>query len=170
VPRKKPDTQKGRPVGTAPKLTPEVQEGICASLKIGVPAKYAAEKQGIRERTYYDWLAKSEQGIQPYRDFALAVMRANAEGVCNLTARALAGGPGAAQATWLLERRFRGEYGQRIVVREAPVDDASQAESRIAAQIRASPAATKKLHEAITLAVEAAASNASSNGRPHSDG
>jgi hypothetical protein len=136
-----------------------------------VPAKYAAEKQGISERTYYDWLAKGEQGIQPYSDLALAVMRATAEAVCNLTARALAGGSGASQATWFLERRFHREYGQRAVVAEAPVDDARLAEHhRVAAQIRSSPEATRLMHESIAASVEAGRSDASANGKTHSDG
>jgi hypothetical protein len=168
--RKKPGTKKGRPVGTAPKLTPAVQEGICAALKIGVPAKFAAEREGIRERTYYDWLAKGEQGIQPYSDLALAVMRATAEAVCNLTARALAGGPGASHAPWILERCFRREYGQRAIAREAPADDGSLAEHlRIGAQIRACPKAVRLTHESLAAAVEFERANASSDGKPDSD-
>jgi hypothetical protein len=34
----------------------------------------------------------------------------------NLTARVLAGGNGNSQATWFLERRFRGQYGPHVLV------------------------------------------------------
>jgi hypothetical protein len=169
--RKKSAAKKGRPVGTGTKLTAAVLEGICASLRIGVPAKFAAEKEGIHERTFYDWLAKGEKGKQPYRRLALAAMRATAEGVCNLTARALAGGSGAAQATWMLERRFPREYGQRNIAREAPADDASLAEHlRVGAQIRSSPEATRLMHEALAASVADQHPSTSSNDVSHSDG
>jgi hypothetical protein len=150
--RKKSAAKKGRPVGTGTKLTAAVLEGICASLRIGVPAKFAAEKEGIHERTFYDWLAKGEKGTQPYRRLALAAMRATAEGVCNLTARALAGGSGAAQATWILERR------------EAPADDGSLAEHlRVGAQVRGCPEASRLMHESLAAAVEFDRAKASSD-------
>jgi hypothetical protein len=162
--RKKSATKKGRPVGTGTKLTAAVLEGICASLRIGVPAKFAAEKEGIHERTFYDWLAKGEKGTQPYRRLALAAMRATAEGVCNLTARALAGGSGAAQATWILERRFRREYAQRTIGREAPADDGSLAEHlRLGAQVRGCPEASRLMHESLAAAVEFDRAKASSD-------
>jgi hypothetical protein len=129
-----------------------------------VPARFAAEKEGIRERTFYDWLDKGEKGIKPYRDLALAAMRATAEGVCNLTARALAGGGGAAQATWILERRFRREYAQRTIGREAPADDGNLAECRRAADlIRGCPEASRLMHESLAAAVEFERSKASSD-------
>jgi|HubBroStandDraft_6_1064221.scaffolds.fasta_scaffold328967_2 hypothetical protein len=170
MPSKKPKSKKGRPVGTTTKLTPAVQEGICAALKIGVPAKYAAERQGIPERTYYDWLAKGEQGIQPYHDFALAVMRATAEAVCYLTARALAGGSGAAQSTWMLEHRFPREYAQRTLGREARADDGSLAEHlRLGTQIRSSPEASRLMHEALAVSVADQYPSTPSNDIPHSE-
>jgi hypothetical protein len=106
----------GRPPGTVHTLTPTVQDGICAALRISVPAKYAAEAEGISERTFYEWLRKGAKGIQPYRDFSLAVTRATGEAVCNLVARSLAGGPGAWQARRLLERRYPQYYGRRATL------------------------------------------------------
>jgi hypothetical protein len=160
--------RRGRPVGTAQKLTPAVQEAICAALKISVPAKYAAEKEGVSERTFYDWLSKGAKGVQPYRDFALAVNRATAEAVCNLTARALAGGPGAAQATWFLEHRFRHEYGPQVLLGGVGGADPIRlkAEHEVAAAICADPAATKMMHEVILLA---AANAERPNGKASSD-
>jgi hypothetical protein len=101
-------------------LTPAVQDGTCAALLIAAPAKDAAEAQGIPERTYYDWLRKGAQGIQPYEDFALAVRRAKAQAVLNLVALSLAGGPGWRQALWLLERRFPAHYGRHARVERVP--------------------------------------------------
>lgn len=40
-----------------------------------MPAKYAAEAQGVSERTYYEWLHKGAEGIYPYHDFSSAAAR-----------------------------------------------------------------------------------------------
>lgn len=145
--------RRGRPAGTSKKLTHALEENIFAGLRIGLPAKQAAETEGVPERTYYDWLRKGEQGLEPYRSFALGVMRATAEGAKNLTARMLAGGPGAAQAAWLLERRFPREYGLQSVNRTAHDEEEQLRRSLdVAKAVRANPEATKKIHEAILLA------------------
>jgi hypothetical protein len=145
--------RRGRPAGTSQKLTRALQENIFAGLRICLPAKHAAEREGVPERTFYDWLRKGEQGLEPYRSFALGVMRATAEGAANLTARMLAGGPGAAQAAWLLERRFRREYGLQSVNRPPPdEEDGLRRGLHLGEAIRSNPEATEKMHEALTLA------------------
>lgn len=101
----------GRPKGDGLKLTPALQEEICASLRLSVPEKYAAEAAGIAESTFQLWMLKGRNGEAPYVGFVGAVTRARAEAVKNLTVRALAGAKGSQQATWFLERRYRKEYG-----------------------------------------------------------
>ena len=75
----------------------------------------------------------------------------------NLTARALAGGNGSSQATWFLERRFRDEYGPHVLV--GGVADAApiqiQNDLRLAKAVRSNPAAIKKIHEAVLMAIAA---------------
>ena len=153
MPRKKSTGLAGRPVGTTTKLTPAVQERICAALKIGVHAKHAAQREGIPERTFYEWMAKGAEGVEPYHDFAIAVMRANGECACHLVARGLAVGPGAAQAIWMLERRFPKEYGPGILTGQSPDEEARlAAEIRASEQIRACPEASWLMHKAIGVA------------------
>jgi hypothetical protein len=48
-----------RTPGRPSKLTPEIQDRICASLRAGNYACVAARLAGIAESTFYDWL---EQG------------------------------------------------------------------------------------------------------------
>ncbi len=143
----------GRPAGQT--LTAAVKAGILAALRIAVPAKYAAEREGIDECTFHSWLAKGEQGIYRFADFALAVRCATAEAVRNLTTRALTGGPGATEALWLLERRFPQEYGQRFAIDQRSDPEKNQLEQslRLAAAIRSSPEATHLFHEALAIQV-----------------
>lgn len=64
----------------------------------------------------HEWLQRGKRGESPFAEFVVAVECAKGKAVEKLTDRALAGGPGSAQATFLLERRYREEYGpaQRI--------------------------------------------------------
>lgn len=111
----------GRPIGSGIKLTAEVQKEICDALRISVPLKYAAEAAGIGESTVHDWISRGElageRGSEVpetelvYVAFWRAITRARAKAVGNLTTVALGGSKGSSAATWLLERRFREEYG-----------------------------------------------------------
>jgi hypothetical protein len=150
--------RRGRPVGRGQTLKSTVRAGILAALRIAVPAKYAAEREGIDECTFHSWLEKGQQGTGRYADFALAVRSATAEAVRNLTIRALAGGPGATEALSLLERRFPQDYAQRFAIDQPSDPDKNQLEYslRLAAAIRSSPEATHLMHEA--LGIEAASS------------
>jgi len=160
----------GRPAGRGQKLTPAVQEGILAALRIAVPAKYAAEKEGIDESTFYEWLAKGDQRIARYADFALAVRSATAEGVRNLTMRALGGGAGATEALLLLERRFPEEYGQRLSIDQPSDADTIGRENalRLAEAVGSNPKALRLMHEA--AAIEIANSSASRASVDHESG
>jgi hypothetical protein len=145
--------RRGRPAGRGQRLTSAVRAGIIAALRIAVPAKYAANREGIDESTFHDWLQQSEQGIQRYADFAVAVRAATAEGVRNLTTRALAGGAGATEALSLLERRFPEEYGQRFAIDQPSDADKNKLEHslRLGAAIRSNPEATRLIHEAMAI-------------------
>ena len=103
-------------------LTPEIQDAIWADLELALPDKYAAEANGIASSTFYEWLEKGAAGEEPYVTFSAGVTIARARAVRKLTERALAGGSGCSQATWLLERRYRKDYGpqQKIELGEDP--------------------------------------------------
>jgi hypothetical protein len=152
-----------------PLLTPEVQDAICRPLELGVPAKYAARSQGIAESTFHEWMKKGAAGIEPYAAFHESVERSRARAVGNFHARALAGGPGASQATWFLERLFRKEYGLQVSVGGvgdgAPI--AISPEHEVADAILDDPEALKKLHEVIATAIDARSKrNGRSTGKP----
>jgi hypothetical protein len=159
-PKKQGAKRTGRPRGTPEKLNPEVVRGICDALELSVPVELAAAAHGVSGRTLRDWMAKGEQGIEPYAEFHAAVTRARARAACNLTARALTGGPGAAQAAWLLERRFREYYGTHLMVGGVPdLPIQIEHEKRAAKAVRSNPVARRKVHEAIAIAFGTASSS-----------
>jgi hypothetical protein len=98
----------GRPKGSK-RLTKELTNAICDILEKAVPAKYAAEANGISEGTFGEWMRQGAQGSKPYIEFFHAVSRARAMAVVNMHVRALEGGKGSGAAMWFLERRYR-EY------------------------------------------------------------
>jgi hypothetical protein len=143
--------EQGRAPGRRPKLTPELEKEICKYLELSVPAKYAAKSCGISESTFHDWMSKGAAGIEPYAGFRDAVERSSARAVPNLTARALSGAKGSSQATWLLERLFRNEYGPQLQIGGIAGGEPIRidAERQAADATRADPVATAKLHEII---------------------
>jgi hypothetical protein len=152
-PKKQPAKRTGRRPGTPEKLTPEVLKGICDALEVAVPIELAAATNGVADRTLRDWMAKGERGIEPYAEFYAAATRARAKAACNLTARALSGGPGSAQATWLLERRFPEYYGTRLLLGGVPDSPIQiEHEKRAAKAVRSNPEARRKVNEAIEIA------------------
>lgn len=104
-----------RPKGTTgtQRITKKLTESICKMLEIAVPQKYAAEANGIHEKTFEYWMRKGEEGDPSYVNFFRAATRAKAKAVPNMHVRALSGGKGSNAAMWLLERRHHEEYGLR---------------------------------------------------------
>ncbi len=102
-----------RKPGRPTKLTPEVQQAICDALERGEVHVHAIEHGGIGETTYYEWLAKGEEGIKPYAEFQAATTRAEARGRKAIfdTIRSQASTDWRAGA-WLLERRYSEHYGK----------------------------------------------------------
>jgi hypothetical protein len=108
----------GRPKGSSSLLTKARTLQICRMLEIAMPEKYAAEANGVSDRTFRDWMSKGAEGIAPYAGFHAAVSRARARGMLNMLVRALKGGKGSGAAMWTLERRYPEEYGPRFRVVE----------------------------------------------------
>jgi len=97
----------GRPT----KCTPEVTDAIMAFVAEGLPFRTACEAAGVSERDGLNWRTWGEAGRAPYNEFFRAYAHATAIGEVTLFRKALAGEKGSSQATWLLERRFRDQYG-----------------------------------------------------------
>lgn len=102
------------------RLNKEVADTICEALRVAVPFKYAAERAGISYDTFKDWRDKGKKALESqilnetdalFAAFESAVRQARAEAVFHLTNKALEGGKGSSNATFILERRFRDEYG-----------------------------------------------------------
>lgn len=103
----------GRRKGSSPLLTDDVLKNICALLSRGISANHAAEANGVDEMTFHSWMRKGQDGTEPYASFRKAITRARALGAINLHDKALQGGKGCMSAQFMLERRYRDEYGPR---------------------------------------------------------
>lgn len=151
-----PKRNTGRPKGSSPLCTPETQKAICDALELSVPDKYAAEANGIDERTLQKWVEKGADGTEPYASFRAAVTRARAKAVLNLTGRALRGEKGSAQATWFLERRYRKEYGPVQRIEHAGPDGGPlqiEAAEHVAQAVRADPKALTEVQRVLGQAL-----------------
>ena len=97
--------------GRQTKLTADREKAICANLQLGIPLCYAAEAEGVADRTVREWVERGNAGEEPYARFAAALTRAKALAVKNLVIRSLSGGKGSSNAEFHLSRRFREHYG-----------------------------------------------------------
>ena len=105
-------TSKRKP-GRPTKLTPEVQQAICDALERGEVHVHAIEHGGIGETTYYEWLAKGEEGIKPYAEFRAATIRAESRGRKKIFDQIQAHAEDDWRAgAFLLERRYPQHYGK----------------------------------------------------------
>jgi hypothetical protein len=130
TPRKKPEDKLKPGPPTMTEVDPKVAKAICDNLSIGMPVTLAAEAEGIGRRTAYDWMER-------FPAFAAQVSRAKASGAKNLSVKGLYGTPirdkdgnqtgvsmkGSAAALWMLERRYREDYGAVTKIITADEDD-----------------------------------------------
>lgn len=64
--------KKGRPTKYSKLLAQE----IASDIRTGVTPEVAAIERGISTTTYYDWMQKGKEGIQPFTDFSELITRA----------------------------------------------------------------------------------------------
>ena len=102
--------------GPPPLVNEDLTSLICVHLAKGVPFRFACEAEGVLLTTAEKWLANGKADQPEYRPFFEAVTRARARGAIGLHEHVQAGGRGSQGAQFLLERRYRDEYGniQRI--------------------------------------------------------
>jgi len=108
-------------VARTPKLTPDVEERILLSLRVGNFLKVAAASAGIGEATLYRWLTDKRP---VYRAFGEAARQAKAEGEVLLVGRigqAVKKSPGAVLK--LLERRHPQRWGRARADLTQPPDE-----------------------------------------------
>lgn len=94
--------------------TPEQAERLCALLREGNSRECAAKLSGIQRRTFYQWMQKGRDGVEPYAHFAHRVKEAEGEAeawhIANLRTHAAATWQ---VSCWWLERRRPHQYGKR---------------------------------------------------------
>ena len=123
-----------RPVGRPSKLTPELSEKICSTIRIGNYVEVAAAFCSISKETVFAWL---RQGAAPgarkkYREFSVAVGRAMAESetrhVATITAASRAQWQAAA---WHLERSHPKRWGRNVLEIQGPDGGPVQIEAAV---------------------------------------
>jgi transposase len=102
--------------GRPSKLTPELQKTITEAIVIGATYQAAAEYAGISYDAFNEWMKRT--GKQ-YVEFRQSVMKANAQARVNLVAKIQMSAKKGdwRAAAWILERRFRDEYGAQLNVK-----------------------------------------------------
>ncbi len=116
----------GRPKGTmgTRRITKELTKTICDLIEIGMPPHYAAQSEGISERTYYHWMRLAQQAeekdqwVKSYSDFFAEIARARAKCIKRMLVRAHSGEKGSSTAMWVLEKQYRSEYGHFVKEQE----------------------------------------------------
>jgi len=105
--------QRGRPTV----LNAVLAKRICASLEAGATLESAAVREGISERTLFNWLDRGEAGEVAFSSFFFEVQRARASYESRLRKVILNAAEGVLPrhadwkaAAWALERRFPRAY------------------------------------------------------------
>ena len=147
----------GRPSSA---LTPKIQREICRLIEETACSVYTvALSLDLDWQTIYRWEQWGREGKQPYDAFCAAVMRARAKAEISLV-RGLKNAAegendtGVRANSWLLERRFPHDYGQRLKLEEqlATLSEAEIDSALTAARSRADTALGGGEGEASALA------------------
>lgn len=114
---------KGRPTGRPSSLTPEVQDVIVKAVRAGNYRVTAAALAGVHRNTILNWVARGDEGEEPFASFAVALEMAEAESESEMVAEIRAAqpavvgvsGPDLWQARMaVLERRFPHRWSAKV--------------------------------------------------------
>lgn len=97
------------------KLTDEMCDAICQNIKEHNTLKYSAQKEGITERTFWNWMSRGEEAKSgKYFQFFQAIKKAQEEAKSDIVKEIKGHGKKNWQAlAWLLERMYPKEFGRR---------------------------------------------------------
>jgi hypothetical protein len=104
-------------MGRPTKLSNEVEQDICAAIENGATLRASAEAAGIAYETMNEWMKDARPR---YVKFSDSVRRANARARTELIKQVKQHGRKDWRAlAWILERRFKDEYGANVDVTTA---------------------------------------------------
>ena len=105
----------GRPSG----LTEDLARRIACEVRMGAKPLRAAALCGVARSTWYGWLERHEQRIQPYASLIGIILLAQ-DSFEAVTEQRVAEAAEWQAAAWILKTRHRREYGDRVETREPP--------------------------------------------------
>jgi len=96
------------------KLNEEITKIICDNVEMGLSYSLSAAGAGITYQCFLDWMHKAEAGDEQYTEFAARVRAAETACAkdCLLRVREASQTGTWAASAWLLERRYRSDYGR----------------------------------------------------------
>ena len=99
-------------------LNPELQREICYLLSQGVPIRATCDTVGITQATYHTWIAKGEEGGEPYREFVEDTTRARGQARVSLLEKITLSNDWRAHA-WLLSHCWPEEFSESRILQPA---------------------------------------------------
>ena len=103
------------------KFSEEKVKTIISAVERGIHPETAAIASGVCKRTFFYWMSKGRQGIEPYADFHEAVRQAEARAELKIfdelrAAQDNLGQSDPKQLQFILERRFRGRWTKQVKI------------------------------------------------------
>ena len=99
------------------KLTSDIQKRIGDNIALGLTYRLAAESAGVTYKTFNEWMnrGKTEKSGK-YHMFVQYIQKCNADAAKVLLERIneAARSGDTQMCTWILERRFREDFGRRV--------------------------------------------------------
>jgi hypothetical protein len=100
--------------GRPPKVTAEITQTVANAIAAGNYQRTAMQLAGISESAFYQWLEWGREGREPYKEFAEAIEKAQAQAEArNVAIIETAARETWQAAAWWLERRYPDRWGRR---------------------------------------------------------